>query len=168
MKKLLILLLLSICTLGFTTSEVHRYYVGLAEIDYFSNKKEIQIALKVFTDDLEFAIKQEGKQLYLDTSKEIDNADDYIKKYIDGNFYIKIGGKLQPLQYIGKEYSDDTVWIYLNCKEVAKRTKSFSIKNALLTKYFSQQTNLTHFKLNRTLIKSDNLTKDNFIMMVNF
>lgn len=167
MKQLFLIILLSIFTFGFTASE-HPIYVSVAEVDYFPKKKEIQVALKIFTDDLEAAIRKEGKRLNLDTSKEIENADVYIRKYLDNYFYIKVNDKQDlTMAYKGKEYVDDVTWMYFNYTNVPKKIKTLSIKNNVIIKVHPSQLNMTHFRKDRIDVKSKNLTKKRSTMIIN-
>jgi hypothetical protein len=167
MNQLLFILILSTFTFGFITNENHDFFVSVAEVDYFPAKKEIQVALKTFTDDLELAIQKDGKRLYLDTSKEIKNADTYIQKYLTLNFQLRINDKAQILTYIGKEYVDGATWIYFKYTNLPKKPKSITIKNSVIIAIHPKQTNMTHFKKNRTLVSSSNLGKTTSTMTIN-
>jgi hypothetical protein len=166
MKQLSLILIVSTFAFGFTTTKNHDFFVSVAEVDYFPVKKEIQVALKIFTDDLETAIQKDGKRLYLDTSTEIKNADDYIKKYLDKNFQLKTDNNLQTLDYIGKEYNDDATWLYFKYSNLPKKPKVITLKNTVIIAVHSKQTNMTHFRKNRTLVSSSNLGKDRSIMII--
>lgn len=167
MKQLFFILILSTVTFGFTTNENHDYFVSIAEVDYFPAKKELQVAIRIFTDDLELAIQKDGKRLYLDTSKEIKDADVYIQKYMNKNFQLKANDKIQTLEYVGKEYNDDATWIYFKYIELPKKTKSIIIKNSVIIAVHPKQTNMTHFRKNRKLVSSSNLGKDKTTMTIN-
>jgi hypothetical protein len=164
MKQLFFILILSIFTFGFTTNENHDFFVSVAEVDYFPVKKEIQVAINIFTDDLELAIQKDGKRLYLDTSTELKDADTYIQKYLNKNFQLKANDKIQILEYIGKEYVNDATWIYFKYVNLPKKTKSITIKNSVIVAVHPKQTNMTHFRKNRTLVASSNLGKDRLTM----
>jgi len=167
MKQLFLVLILSISGFGFLNIDVHPIHISIAEVDYFTDKKEIQVALKVFTDDLESAIRIDGKKLDLDSPKEVDDAGDYIKKYLAKNFKIITDKKQPVLNYTGKEYIDDAVWIYFYYTDISKRTKSIIIQNTVVMSLHSNQNNLTHFRKNRKLLKSKNLKKNSSTMIIN-
>lgn len=159
MKQLFLIITVSIIALGFTNSNIHPIYLSVAEVDYFTEKREIQVALKIFTDDLEAAIRKEGKKVNLDTPKEIENADVYIEQYLKKKFNIKVNNKENlPVNYVGKEYLDDATWIYFSYK-TPKRVKTITIKNSVITELYDSQKNLTHLKKDRTLINSKHFTK---------
>ena len=52
-------LLIATCTLvlicGFS---VHKFYVGVFQVDYFKEKKSVQITARLFIDDLEKALQK--------------------------------------------------------------------------------------------------------------
>jgi hypothetical protein len=166
MKQLLLILILSTFSFGFTTNENHDYFVSVAEVDYFPTKKEIQVALKIYTDDLETAIQKNGKRLYLDTSKEIKDADVYIQKYLNKNFQLQANDKMQTLEYIGKEYVDDATWIYFKYSNLPKKPKTINIKNNVIVEVHAKQTNMTHFRKNRELVSTSILGKDRPTMII--
>lgn len=168
MKQQLLILLLSVFTFGFTETNVHPIHISLAEVDYRTDKKEIQVALKIFTDDLEDAIKADGKRLYLDSSKEIKNADTYVKQYLERNFKVTVDKKQPVLKYLGKEYIDDGTWVYFYYTGVSKRAKSISIKNTVITSLHSGQKNIMNVKKDKKLVKSKTLKKGNATMIIKF
>lgn len=158
MKQLFLIIMLSASAFGFSTNE-HPIYVSIAEVDYFTEKREIQVALKIFTDDLEKAIRKEGKKVNLDTPKEIKTADIYIKNYLKDKFKIKVNEKENlPINYVGKEYIDDATWMYFSYK-TPKRVKTITIKNSVITELYPSQKNLTHLKKDRIIIDSKHFTK---------
>lgn len=158
MKQLFLIIMLSASAFGFSTNE-HPIYVSIAEVDYFTEKREIQVALKIFTDDLEKAIRKEGKKVNLDTPKEIKTADIYIKNYLKDKFNIKVNEKENlSINYVGKEYIDDATWMYFSYK-TPKRVKTITIKNSVITELYPSQKNLTHLKKDRIIIDSKHFTK---------
>lgn len=160
MKKLLLSSILLSSLLSFsTTNYTHPIHISIAEVDYFSQKQEIQVALKIFTDDLESAIRKEERSVYLDTSKEVGNADSYIENYVHKHFKIKINNKENlPISYVGKEYIDDATWIYFSYK-TTKKVKSITIKNAVIVDLHDSQRNIVHLKKDRKLIDTKHFTK---------
>ena len=160
MKQILLLSISLLVFLNFSTmNDIHPIHISVAEVDYFSQKQEIQVALKIFTDDLESAIRKEARGIYLDTSKEIDNADDYIKKYVDKHFKVKTNNKENlQINYIGKEYVDDATWIYFSYG-TTKKVKSITIQNTVIINLHDSQRNLVHLKKDRKLIDTKHFTK---------
>ena len=53
--KLLLIPLVLVLICGFSA---HKFYVGVFQIDYFKEKKYIQITARLFIDDLEKALQK--------------------------------------------------------------------------------------------------------------
>lgn len=147
MNKIKISILLSLFTL-LTAFSIHKFYVGVFQIDYVKEKKTVQITARLFINDLEKALyKKHNKHFYITTKEEISDANTYIAKYIEEKLKIKINTKIQTLQFLTKEQEDNIVICYLkiNCKE---NLKSIDITNTILADIFREQQNLVHLNIN--------------------
>ena len=70
--KLSLIVLTLVITSSFT---LHKFYVGVFQIDYVKEKKAIQITSRLFIDDFEKALhKKHNKHFYITTKDEIANA----------------------------------------------------------------------------------------------
>jgi len=158
MKQIFLIVAIPLLSLGSTTIK-HPIYVSITEVDYVSKKQEIQVALKIFTDDLEAAIRKEGKEVNLDTPKEIKNSNSYIKNYIDKHFKVNINHREDlQINYAGKEYIDDATWVYYSYK-TSKKVKSITIQNTVIFDIHDSQKNLTHLRKDKKLVNSKYFTK---------
>jgi hypothetical protein len=157
LKKIIVILLV-LPLFAFT---MHKYYVSLCEIEYLKEKQSVQIILGVFIDDLEFTLsKNIGKQLNLASKTEVENVDDYYKKYLSEHLLVSVNSKNQSFKYIGKEYDGDIVRFYLEISGI-KEFKSIEITNNILINEFPDQKNIVKIKVkdfNKTfyLNKSNN------------
>lgn len=125
---------------------MHEFYVSVCEIDYNEENKSLEIAIKLFTDDLELAIQEQGAiDFKIDDTKK---ADVYIAKYLKSGFQVKVDEVDLDYEFIGKEVSlDNVTWCYVEVKEVTG-VSSIEIKNALLTELFDDQKNMVHVRVN--------------------
>ncbi|MDO9136866.1 MAG: hypothetical protein Q7U21_03520 [Lutibacter sp.] len=157
LKKIIVILLV-LPLFAFT---MHKYYVSLCEIEYLKEKQSVQIILGVFIDDLEFTLnKNIGKQLNLASKTEVENVDDYYKKYLSEHLLVSVNSKNQSFKYIGKEYDGDIVRFYVEISGI-KEFKSIEITNNILINEFPDQKNIVKIKVkdfNKTfyLNKSNN------------
>lgn len=143
--KLSFLLLVVILSSAFT---IHKFYVGVFQIDYFKEKKAVQITARLFIDDLEKALyKKNNKHFYITTKDETSDANEYIAKYLDEKLKIKINNKIQTIQFLTKEQEDNVVICYLkiNFKD---KIKDLEISNSVLSDIFKEQQNLIHLNIN--------------------
>lgn len=114
----------------------HPFHVGISEIRLVDDSEGsgyiLQVTHKLFRDDVDAA---RGEDLSL-------------KEYLFSHFQLwqNVRGDEQivPLQWVGFEYEDDVIWIYLEAKCPAA-THSWTAKNRLLFDEFSDQTNIIHW-----------------------
>lgn len=126
----------------------HKFYVGVFQVDYFKEKKAVQITARLFIDDLEKALyKKHNKHFYITTKDEVSDANTYIAKYLDEKLKIKINNKIQTLQFLTKEQEENIVICYLkiNFKD---NMKELEITNNVLSDVFNEQQNLVHLNIN--------------------
>lgn len=132
----------------FSAFTFHKFYVGVFQIDYFKEKKAVQITARLFIDDLEKALyKKHNKHFYLTTKDEISDANSYIASYLSEKLKIKINNKVQTLQLLSKEQENNIVICYLkiNFKD---NMKELDISNTILSDIFKGQQNLVHLNIN--------------------
>lgn len=143
--KLSILVILFSFLSAFT---LHKFYVGVFQIDYFKEKKAVQITARLFIDDLEKALyKKHNKHIYITTKDEIAEANTLIANYLSEKLKIKINNKSQSLQFLTKEQEDNIVICYLKIP-FKDNIKDLEITNTVLSDIFKEQQNLVHLNLN--------------------
>lgn len=143
--KLSLLVVLFALSSAFT---FHKFYVGVFQIDYFKEKKAVQITARLFIDDLEKALhKKHNKHFYITTKDEVAEANSYIAMYLQDKLKIKINNKIQTIQFLIKEQEDNIVICYLkiNFKD---NIKDLEITNNVLSDIFNEQQNLLHLNIN--------------------
>jgi hypothetical protein len=142
MKFKIILLLLFIGFSSFQTN--HKFYVSVTEIVYNEKSESLQIISRVFIDDLEDLLQTRyDKNIKLGKSNETAMVPDLLKKYLNEKIQVQLDGRLVEVNFLGKEYEDDMLLLYLEIPKI-KSFKKITVKNALLTDMFSEQKNLVH------------------------
>jgi predicted RNase H-related nuclease YkuK (DUF458 family) len=127
---------------------LHKFYVGVFQIDYFKEKKAVQIIVRLFIDDLEKALyKKHNKHIYITTKDEIAEANTLIANYLSEKLKIKINNKSQSLQFLTKEQEDNIVICYLKIP-FKDNIKDLEITNTVLSDIFKEQQNLVHLNIN--------------------
>jgi len=143
--KLSFVVVLFVLSSAFT---FHKFYVGVFQVDYFKEKKAVQITTRLFIDDLEKALhKKHNRHFYITTKDEVADANTYIAKYLEEKLKIKINNKIQTIQFLTKEQEENIVICYLkiNFKD---NIKDLEITNNVLSDIFSEQQNLVHLNIN--------------------
>lgn len=148
MKKLFQYTLPLLIVVVFCSFALHKFYVGIYQVNYVAKKKEIQITTRIFIDDLEKALEAKyKKKIYLATPKEISETNGFIKSYLDEKFHLKVNTSVKNLKFLGKETEDNVLICYLTTP-VSEKIKSIEIVNSVLTEMYSEQQNIIHVNIN--------------------
>jgi len=154
------ILLLVLFMFPLLSNQKHEEYYSITQMYYKEKDKSLQIRIKLFTEETEFALnKYYKKKLELNSKVEISEADQLIENYLKLKFNIVINDKLINYQWIGKEFEKDQMIIYLEAKEVEKFNQ-MEIKNAVFTDIFPSQENIVKVEVNN-IDKSLILNKQN-------
>ena len=139
--RFLVFLLLALFCFSWTP---HPYYLGVTEVKYNSKSSVMELSMKLFTNDLEDALrKTTGKPVDLLNPKDKEAMHALLIEYIRKRFTMKVNSKVAPLQIIGYEKEEEAVWIYLQSAKVPK-PKTIDIDNTLLYDYLPQQIQIVH------------------------
>ncbi|SEP31218.1 hypothetical protein SAMN05444671_0135 [Flavobacterium sp. CF108] len=164
MKKILIYPFIGILFLSLSSFAFHKFYVGVFQVEYATEKKMIQITSRIFVDDLNNALeKKYHKKTFVGTEKETPADLDLFKKYLAENFTIKINGQSKPITFLSKEVeSDDVLICYSRIKDIEK-FKLIEISNTILVDWSSEQQNITHisaFGTKRSVLFTESSRKE--------
>lgn len=154
------LFLLTAIGFWLTAFSLHPYYMSVTEFEYKPAEKEVQVACKIFTDDLEGTLKKEYKRKVdiLNASAKKEN-EQLLNSYLQQHLRLQLDGKPVVLKMIGFEQEGEAVWIYLVANNTAA-FKSAVVFNDLLYSYREDQLNIIHFK-NKAERKSHRFTFPN-------
>jgi hypothetical protein len=145
MKKKLVFPLLGVLFVLSTAFAFHKFYVGVFQVNYATEKKMLQITSRIFIDDLNNAMeKKYHKKTYVGTSKETPADVELLKKYLSEHFLIKVNGQSKVITFLSKEVeADDVLVCYSRIKDIDK-FKTLEISNTILVDWNSEQQNITH------------------------
>ncbi|WP_127846397.1 DUF6702 family protein [Psychroflexus aestuariivivens] len=128
------------------SSNTHEFYLSVTDIEYIEDEKSLQIISRVFIDDFEDVLnKRYRKDLVLIPGQEKSETEYYVEKYINDKFEISIDKDTQKLNYLGKKYEDDMIYLFIEIENIPE-FKSIEIENLILTDLFQEQKNMIHFK----------------------
>ena len=140
LRSILFVLLILVIS-GFS----HKFYVSLVQVEFNTETKALEITMKIFTDDLEYAISGSQLSYGLGAENEPSEADSILYTYIKNNFSIAVNGQPYTPNYIGKEVEMDVTWIYTEILEI-ESVSSVEVSNLMLTELFDDQVNLVNVK----------------------
>jgi len=135
-----------ICASLFFSFVLHPYYISITEIEYIPEKKEIQIACKIFSDDFEEALGlANGRKIKLLESFNSSSTDSIVFQYLKQHLQLNADGKVVQMQWEGKELQGEAVWCYLSASRVSVQSQ-VNVTNDLLVHYRQDQVNIVHLK----------------------
>lgn len=162
MRKIIWLFLVTICFIGLSSFDFHKFYVSIYQINFNQKEKRLEITSRIFIDDMNAVLKLKYNKITQLASKE-ETAEDValMKKYIAENFTLKINGIAKPINYLSNEVESNVLICYFNIKEISK-IKSLEIVNTALIDLNSQQQNIiqtTIYDKRQSLLLTDNNPK---------
>ncbi|PRY89773.1 DUF6702 family protein [Mongoliibacter ruber] len=123
----------------------HPFYISLTEIRYNPEAKSLEIAQKIFWDDLEVALAEiHGVKVDFLNPTDTEALEEMAKSYLLSKNEIIINGQKVNPQYLGYEIEEEAAWFYLEVKNVAKPQK-VKIQNEVLLSNFEGQQNIINF-----------------------
>ena len=145
----------------------HPFYLSLTEIRYNNTNQSLEIAQKIFWDDLEVALgnKNKTKVDFLNPKNKAD-LEKMVQAYLLEKNEIKVNGQKANLTYLGYEIEEDAAWFYLEATNIPL-PKKVEIKSDILIESFESQQNIINFYLDKSP-KSLILYKDNERGELNF
>ncbi|MEL7146526.1 MAG: DUF6702 family protein [Bacteroidota bacterium] len=141
-------MIFKVCSLVFsmTLLSFHPFHISVTDIEYDAEAKSVEIAQKIFMDDLEEVLVPEEDRLVDLISKDQKAKNDLlIKAYLTKNFTIVINGKPADYQFLGTQVEGDAIWCFMEVPKTRK-FKSISVRNTVLMDRFDDQLNLVHVK----------------------
>lgn len=131
-----------------TTAWAHAYHASIMEARLNPKTQQLEIALKVFTDDLETALSS-GQPRRLSLS---DMPSAQLTPLLAG--YVRrtvvIGtkpGEGLPISYVGQQVEKDAHWLYFSVKMPAGRPlHGFTLRHRLLMEQFADQMNIVNLE----------------------
>lgn len=147
MKKIIIPLLLAVIL--FSAFTMHKYYLSLIKIEHNAKNSIVQVTMRIFIDDLQGVLNSTyDKDYELATPDEPHKkVDENITEYVQKMFAIEINGTSRAYTYIGKEYENDVVYLYIEVPEV-DQVDLIKIKDQMLTEKFPEQKNIVKININ--------------------
>lgn len=123
---------------------VHPLHISVTEITLDEKENELEIMMRVFTDDLEAAIRNEKNNPDLSLVNPPNTTLDKIAwDYLQTKFKITANGEQLNLKYLGHEKDEDVIVFYVQVQP-AKKFETISITNSIITELYDDQSNLVN------------------------
>ena len=138
---------------------LHPFYVSITEIEYNPASQSLEIAMKIFVDDLNTAMETHlPERIWLGDSQENTQANLLLQQYLLNRVQIKVNETPVTFQWIGREIEEDACWVYLEVPKIPT-LNSLEISHRLLMEVFPGQSNIVHIRKDKE-VKSLTLRKE--------
>lgn len=123
-------------------------------------ERELEIIMRIFTDDLELSIRNARQEPELDLLNpgKGRTTTELVKEYVLPRFSILLDGKRQSLRFLGIEQETDAIVCYIQMPDV-KRWRTMVVTNTVITETYDDQSNLVHLTV-RGKVRSHRLTRN--------
>ena len=125
---------------------LHPFYVSVIEINHNAKEKTAEISIRIFTEYLEATLRKYGNAK-VDLLHPANKAaiDKLLNDYILHKLQLNIEGKPVTMHYLGYEQQLESIWTYLEVKDVSTMHK-LAVNCSLLYDYQDKQSNIFHIK----------------------
>lgn len=128
-------------------SITHDFHVSVTQIDHNQGSQTLEIAIKMFTDDLEKVLETQGTpRLFLGAENEHEKTDEYLVKYVNTRFSLRVNGEEVALKFIGKEVENESAWSYFEVMDIDS-VKTIEVTNRIMLETFDDHSNLVHLSV---------------------
>lgn len=129
--------------LAATAGRAHPIHASFAEADFNRDTGRLEVALRVFADDLEAALSaRAGRPVSLERTPAAE-LDLLLRAYLASHFTVRAGDAPNPAQrWVGRELRDreNEVWLYFDLP-LAAGPAGARLAHRLLTDQFADQVN---------------------------
>jgi hypothetical protein len=126
-------------------SILHPFHISITEIKYNASQKSLEIAQKIFWDDLEVELNDYSKsKINFLKPRNKEELNKLVQKYMLEHSEILINGKKTSMNYLGYEIEEDVAWVYMEAENIPV-PQTAEIKNSVLFKNFPGQQNIINF-----------------------
>jgi hypothetical protein len=121
----------------------HKFHASLTEVEYDAADRTLEIAVRLFPDDLEAALaRRSGRRIAIDA----EGADRRMLEYLRDTLVITgPRGEAYELSWVGMEATVGTVWVYLQAGAPAGLAGG-RIRNEMFLELFDDQVNTVNVK----------------------
>jgi hypothetical protein len=123
----------------------HPYYVSVVELKNNRAEKIVELTCRLFTDDMETALKHEGSgPIDLTHPSDKSDIDKKLFTYLKKHLAVSINNQKPGFEYVGYEIREEAVNIYIQIAFDGK-FQTIRLSSDLLYREHPEQTGIYHF-----------------------
>ncbi|GAB2965866.1 hypothetical protein GCM10027048_39810 [Hymenobacter coalescens] len=138
--------LLGFLLLLVTAAWAHAYHASIMEARLNAKTQQLEVSLKVFTDDLETALSHGQPRPVSIAETPAAQLTPLLSGYLRRT--VAVGtrpGEALPLNYLGLQQDKDAYWLHFSVKLPAA-TRSLTLRHRLLMEQFADQMNIVNLE----------------------
>jgi len=141
MQKFLIII--SVAFILFTAA--HPIHVSVTDVEFVKEKKELQVIVRIFTDDLEKQIRAETSKPNLDILNPGNDltSDQLFSDYLNRHLTFRVNRKEKEFDYLGYQEETGAILSYLLISDIDQLSE-LEVRNDILLATYDDQVNLVH------------------------
>ncbi|MBA2647245.1 MAG: hypothetical protein H0U81_10635 [Pyrinomonadaceae bacterium] len=122
----------------------HKFYTSFAQIEYNDERETVEVALRVFGDDMETVLtRRHGKAIRIGKTED---AAKVIFAYVADSFQLQNrDGAAKKFEWVGMETKGDVAWLYFETKMPEGLTGA-TLRNRILLDFSDEQVNIVHLR----------------------
>lgn len=147
----------------------HPIYLSTTDIDYNKKAKTLEIAIKIFSDDLGEALsKEQGTTIEIDTDREHKDATALITEYLRKHFVIELNGKPKAFKYLMRKPDQQDFYATLILLEIPKvrYIKSLKLTNNILIDFNDGQQNHVKFREDKSQRYARSVAREGYEQLI--
>jgi uncharacterized protein DUF6702 len=127
---------------------IHPFFVSMTDINYNGKEKELEISVRIFTDDLENTLrKYHSLDIDIIHPADIKQMNGFVNAYIEKHLQLQVNDSSVQMSFLGYEEQSESIWSYFEVKNI-NNVQKLNITNSLLHDYNTYQVNMIHVKAN--------------------
>ncbi|MGL6022758.1 MAG: DUF6702 family protein [Chitinophagaceae bacterium] len=150
----------------FIKEELHPLHMDVEIFNYNPYSQTFEITLRVFMDNVQEVLDINHIKADLYTYKDSTMLRKFYFPYIENNIKLFCNGKLLPLEWVGYELENGTVFFYIESGLVDAIPQNIEVQSTFFCKYF-EQSHIVEIHVNKT-IRNSTLNCDNMIFKTQF
>lgn len=125
-------------------NNLHPIHVSIAEVNINEKAKKVEIAVKIFSDDLDKVLFKRFKKVthFYDNMRNF-STDSIAYKYLNDNIFIKYNNKKLNFKGIGIDFEQEATWIFLESNSIGK-PKVIALYFGVLHELWDDQLNMVN------------------------
>ena len=132
--------------LFYFSSCFHPVHVSVTNMEYFTDKQQIEYSVKVFKDDFQLLFAHlNRKSIDFNSAEDIDQNIELIKAYFDKNLKLEINNSILKSELLSYNLIEDAVWFKFHAP-IKSKILSIKLLNTVLLDLYFDQKNLLIFK----------------------